>query len=206
MLRLALSLLACLVAVSSLNATIAPTDHPGATPILLGLDKVRVELKLDSLQRAVLDSIRSEYKSAVRKLTNPMPVTPEQRAAAEKELVAINERYNQRALSVLNDAQRKRFVQIEHQVLGAGMLYSPKVQSKLALTVDQKKQVNTALDQEKAYVAKINRQFEAGKISYQDRLELLRNRRLAQGESLLKLLTPGQRDTFLALGGEKIAL
>ena len=206
MLRLALSLLACLAAVSPVSAVIAPSDHPGAAPILLGLDKVRVELKIDSLQRAVLDSIRSEYKSAVRKLVDPMPATPEQRVAAEKEMVAINARYNQRALSVLNDSQKKRFLQIEHQVLGASMLYSPKVQSKIGLTVEQKKQVMGALDQEKAFVAKINRQFEEGKIGFHDRLALLRSRRLSQGTTLLKLLTPEQRDAFFALGGDKATL
>lgn len=206
MLRLVFSLLVCAIAASPLSAAIAPSEHPGAVPILLGLDKVRLALKLDSLQRAVLDSIRSEYKSAVRKLTNPMPSTPEQRIAAEKELVAINERYNQRALSVLNDTQKKRFLQIEHQVLGASMLYSPKVQTKVGLTEEQKKQVMGIHGEEKAYVAKINRQFEAGKISFHDRLELLRSRRLSQGTTLLKLLTPEQRDAFLALGGEKVTL
>lgn len=206
MLRLVLSLLVCALAASPLSAAIVPSEHPGAVPILLGLDKVRAALKVDSLQRAVLDSIRSEYKASVRKLTNPMPSTPEQRVAAEKELVAINERYNQRALSVLNETQKKRFVQIEHQVLGATMLYSPKVQAKVGLSVDQKKQVMGIHGEEKAYVAKINGQFEAGKISYQDRLELLRTRRLSQGTTLLKLLTPEQRDAFLALGGEKITL
>ncbi len=204
--RVFLSLLACVVAAGSLSAAIVPSDHPGAVPILLGLDKVRVALKVDSLQRAVLDSIRSEYKSAARKLTNPMPATPAERVAAEKNLVALNERYNQRALSVLNDTQKKRFVQIEHQVAGASMLYAPKVQAKVGLTAEQKKQVMGVHAAEKAYVAKINGQFEAGKISYHERLELLRSRRLSQGASLLKLLTPEQREAFLALGGEKFAL
>lgn len=206
MLRQALVLIACGVAVSSMRAAIVESDHIGAVPILLGLDKVRSELKLDSLQKAVLNSIRAEYKSSVNDLTHPMPATPEARVAAEKKLVSINERYNQRALSVLNDTQRKRFVQIEHQVLGASMLYSPSVQKKVGITSEQKKQISTTMAQEKAYVAKINGQFEAGKISYQDRLALLRARRLSQGEGLLKLLTPEQRDALSALGGEKVAL
>jgi hypothetical protein len=206
MLRAALSLLACVLMASSLNAAITQSEHPGSVPILLGLDKVRAELKIDSLQKAVLDSIRSEYKAAVRKLADPMPVTPEQRVAAEKQLVALNERYNQRALSVLNDSQRKRFIQLEHHVLGATMLYSSKVQKKVGITPEQQKQIAGVLDSEKAYVAKINKQFEAGKISYQDRLELLRSKRLAQGTQLLKLLTPEQRDALSSLGGEKFAL
>ena len=37
------------------------------------------QLKLDSLQRALLDSLRAEYKSAARKLTNPMPVSAQER-------------------------------------------------------------------------------------------------------------------------------
>jgi hypothetical protein len=206
MLRAALSLLACILVVSSVHAAIAPADHPGSVPILLGLDKVRAELKVDSLQKAVLDSIRSEYKAAARKLTNPMPTTPEQRVAAEKALVALNERYNQRALSVLNDSQRKRFLQIEHNLLGASMLYSPKVQKKVGVTADQSKQIAGMMGAEKAYVAKVNHQFEAGKIGYQDRVELLRAKRLSQGTQLLRLLTPEQRDALSALGGEKFAL
>lgn len=206
MLRAALSLLACILLASSVHAAIVPSDHPGAVPILLGLDKVRAELKVDSLQRAVLDSIRSEYKAAVRKLTNPMPTTPEQRVAAEKQLVALNERYNQRALSVLSDSQRKRLLQIEHHVLGASMLYSPRVQKKVGVTPEQQQQIQGVLAAEKAYVAKINRQFEAGKISYQDRLELLRSKRLSQGRQLLRLLTPEQRDALSQLGGEKFTL
>jgi hypothetical protein len=206
MLRAALSLLACILVASSAGAAITLSDHPGAVPILLGLDKVRAELKVDSLQKAVLDSIRSEYKAAVRKLTNPMPATPEQRVAAEKALVALNERYNQRALSVLSDSQRKRFQQIEHNILGASMLFSPKVQKKVGITPSQQTQIESVHAAEKAYVAKINRQFEAGKISYQERLELLRSKRLSQGRDLLRLLSPEQRDALSQLGGEKFAL
>jgi hypothetical protein len=206
MLRTALSLLACVLVASSAQAVIAPSNHPGAVPILLGLDKVRAELKVDSLQRAVLDSIRSEYKAAARKLTNPMPTTPEERVAAEKKLVALNERYNQRALSVLSDSQRKRFLQIEHNILGASMLYSPRVQKAVGITSAQQQQIARVLEAEKAYVAKINRQFEAGKISYQDRLELLRNKRLSQGRQLLRFLTPEQRDALAQLGGEPFRL
>ena len=75
-------LVLCAVA-SSLRATTAAVDHPGSLAILLGIDKVRAGLRLDSLQRALLDSLRDEYKSAARKLANPMPVTAQERAAAE---------------------------------------------------------------------------------------------------------------------------
>jgi len=201
---LVLSLALC-AATSPLLATTAAVDHPGALPVLLGLESVRAELKVDSLQRAVLDSLRNEYTSAARKLTNPMPVTPEQRAAAEKQLVQINERFNKRALSVLSDTQRQRFQEIEHQLLGATRLYSPPVQNKIGLTEKQKQSVEAIRLQGLAYVGKVNHQFEDGQISFQDRLELLRSRRVSQGIALLRLLTPEQRTAFLSLGGKKFS-
>lgn len=187
-------------------ATTPAVDHPGALPILLGLDKVRAELKLDSLQRAVLDSLRDEYKSETRKLTNPMPTTPEGRAAAEKSFVQLNERFNKRAVSALNSSQRKRLAEIEHQVLGATALYVPSVQKKVGLTEKQKQQVEAIRQSGLEYVGKINHQFEDGRIGYQDRVGLLRARRLSQGTSLLKLLTPEQRDLLVSLGGGKFSI
>jgi hypothetical protein len=191
--------------VSSVHATIAGVDHPGSLPILLSIDKVRAELKLDSLQRALLDSLRGEYKSAARKLTNPMPVTAQERAAAERRLRQLNERFNKRALSVLNDDQRPKLSEIEGRFLGATMVYAPSVQAKLGLTEQQKQQVEGIRRQGIAYVGKINRKFEEGKISQQQRLQLLRSRRTAQGAEILQVLTPEQRSAVLALEGKKLA-
>lgn len=200
-----LTLVLC-AAASPLFATTSAVEHPGALPVLLGLDSVRTELKLDSLQRAVLDSLRDEYKSAVRKLTNPLPATLEQRVAAEKQLVGINERFNKRALSALSNGQRKRLHEVEHQILGATKLYSPSVQGKIALTDKQKQAIEAIRLNGLAYVGKVNHQFEEGQISFQDRLGLLRSRRVSQGTALFRVLTPAQRSAFLALGGEKFAI
>ena len=200
----AVLLVLCTVA-SSVHATTAGVDHPGSLPILLSIDKVRAELKLDSLQRALLDSLRGEYKSAARKLTNPMPVTAQERAAAEKRLLQLNERFNKRALSVLNDDQRAKLSEIEGRFLGATMVYAPSVQAKLGLTEQQKQQVEGIRRQGVAYVGKINRKFEEGKISQQQRLQLLRNRRTSQGAEILQVLTPKQRNAVLALEGKKLA-
>jgi hypothetical protein len=202
--RLAVFLMVCAVA-ASVRATTAAVDHPGSLPILLGVDKVRAELKLDSLQRALLDSLRGEYKSAVRKLTNPMPATAHERAAAEKSLAQLNERFNRRALSILNDDQRVKLAEIEHKFLGATIIYAPSVQRKLDLTEEQKRQIEGIRQQGVSYVGKINRKFEAGKIGRQQRLQLLRNRRTAQGAQILQVLTPKQRSVVLALEGKKLA-
>ncbi len=206
MLRPLVLSLVCATALASLHATVGESDHPGSVPVLLGLDKVRDDLKLDALQCAVLNSIRAEYKAAARKLVNPLPPTPQARVAAENQLAALSERSNKRALSVLSVPQRKRFLQIEHQVLGASMLYAPRVQKQIGITPAQHQQIVASANRLKASTGKINARFEAGKISFQERLDLLRTRRLASGADLLKLLTPEQRDAFRNLSGEKIAL
>ncbi|HEY5705933.1 MAG TPA: hypothetical protein VIS96_10200 [Terrimicrobiaceae bacterium] len=200
----AVFLAVCTVA-SSLRATTAAVDHLGSLPVLLGVDKVRAELKLDSLQRALLDSLRGEYKSAARKLANPMPVTTQERSAAEKRLLQLNKRFNRRALSILNDDQRAKVFEIEGRFLGATMVYAPRVQAKIGLTQQQKQQVEVIRRQGVAYVGKINRKFEQGRISQQQRLQLLRNRRAVQGLEILQVLTPKQRTTVLALEGKKLA-
>ncbi|CAN5372144.1 hypothetical protein BH09VER1_BH09VER1_06010 [soil metagenome] len=187
---------------STLPAMTAAVEHPGSVPILLGLDKVRTELKLDSLQRAVLDSIRSEYKSSARKLVPAAGATQDQRAAAEKSLLLLNDRYNKRALSVLNDRQRERFAEIELQVLGASAVYVPSVQGKLSLTAKQKQQIEAIRLAGLSYVGKINHQFEDGKIGYYDRMKLLHDRRMSLGVSLMKILTPEQRAALLTLEGK----
>jgi hypothetical protein len=202
---LAAGLLVLCTTAAHLCAMTAGVDHPGSLPILLSVDKVRAELKLDSLQRALLDSLRDEYKSAARKLTSPMPVTPQERAAAEKRLLQLNQRFNKRALSVLNDDQRVKLSEIEGKFLGATMVYAPSVQAKLELTEQQKHQVEGIRRQGLAYVGKINRKFEEGKISQQQRLQLLRSRRNAQAAEILRVLTPKQRDAVLALEGKKLA-
>jgi Spy/CpxP family protein refolding chaperone len=191
--------------ISPVRAITAAVDHAGSLPILLGVETVRTEMKLDSLQRALLDSIRDEYKSAARDLTNPMPKTAQERASAHQRLLKLNARFNNRALSVLSPAQRGKFAEIEAKFLGATMLYSPSVQARLRLTDVQKRQVEAIRQQGIAYVGKINRKFEEGKIGQPRRLQLLRNRRIEQGEEMLRLLTPEQRNAVLGLEGKNIA-
>lgn len=185
-----------LTLVPQAKAVTAAVEHPGSVPVLLGVEKVRDELKLNSLQRAVLDSLRAEYKNAARQIVATNPSTPEQRLDAEKKLLALNARYNERALSTLNTAQRGKFMKIERQVLGALILYTPSVQKELALTPKQIQEVEKIRLAGLKAVGKINGKFEAGKIGYQERLDLLRARKLASSEALLKVLTPAQKAEF----------
>lgn len=206
MFRSIVSVLAVLiVSASVVRAALPVADHQGSLPILLGVEKVRDELKLNSLQRAVLDSIREEYKTEANKLFSPMPTTPSERAAAEGKLAKLNARYNERALATLNSKQRARVIEVEHRVLGGTLLYSPGVQAKLGLSADQVKKIESIRQKGLVSTAKINRRYEEGKIGYQERVLSLRKSRLAQGEALLKILSETQRNAFMALGGKKVA-
>lgn len=185
------------------KAVTAAVEHPGSVPVLLGVEKVRDELKLNSLQRAVLDSLRSEYKNAARQIVATNPTTPGQRLEAEKKLLALNDRYNERALSTLNTTQRAKFIKIERKVLGALILYTPSVQKELAFTPKQVQAVEKIRLSGLNAVGKINHKFEAGKIGYQERLDLLRARKLASSEVLLKVLTPTQKAEFAKLTSQQ---
>lgn len=200
-----LTLLAALALtlVPQAKAVTAAVEHPGSVPILLGVEKVRDELKLNSLQRAVLDSLRAEYKNAARQIVAANPTTPEQRLEAEKKLLALNDRYNERALSTLNTTQRAKFMKIERKVLGALVLYTPSVQKELALAPKQIQAIEKIRQSGLKQVGKINRKFETGKIGYQERLDLLRARKLASSEALLKVLTPSQKAEFAKITSQQ---
>ena len=108
----------------------AAVDHPGSLPILLGMDKVRAELKLDSLAAGVAGfAARRIQVDLARELTNPMPATKQERAAAEKRLLQLNERFNKRALSVLNEDQRAK-LSLDRSAMFSALLivYAPGTQ------------------------------------------------------------------------------
>lgn len=79
------------------------------------------------------------------------------------------------------------------------------MQARLKLTDAQKREIEAIRQKGITYVGKVNRKFEEGKISQQERLHLLRSRRTAQSAEMLRLLNPEQRNTVLAMAGAKIA-
>jgi hypothetical protein len=192
----------CFTAIAAGSQLMAANHSPGevgALPILLGTDKVRSELKITSLQRAVLDSLRDEYKNSVRAITKTMPTTPEQRAAADAKLAQTTKTFNKRAIGALSPAQRTKLAQVEKKFLGTSLLFTSSAQKAIGITPQQSQQIAKIEANSLAYVGKINARFESGKIDYAERLSLLRSNRLKQGEQLLQLLTPEQKDAFSAL-------
>ena len=81
------------------------------------------------------------------------------------------------------------------------MLVSPKIQSELQLSAKQAASIDALRVKGLEFVAETNKNFLNGTISHQKRMELLRNYRLDQAESMKRILTPEQRKKFAELSG-----
>jgi hypothetical protein len=206
--RTALLLLTVLLASASMvdAKTIATTDSPASVPVLLGLEPVRQDLKLSSLQCALLDSLRAEYKAKVGVVASAGLLDSKLAPKASADLDAYRATYNRRALNVLNPAQQQRLRQIERQMLGATLLTSASEQKLLALDDRQIRKIGEihAYDQTKA--ASIMKRFHEGRInSFRKDLDLRRLQKTV-GRSIYATLTPDQRKQWLGLTGPKLKL
>ncbi len=176
-------------------------EHPGSLPVLLCTDAVRKELNLTKAQVESLGTIRNAFRSSARQLTAQAPATPAARRAAGAKLAALKSDADAEALAVLTPAQRSRIAQIEHQILGGTMLLSPAVQKKLSLTAAQTAQINALQQSGEDMTASVNKRFENGEISHQERLAALRANRIKLAGAMTKILSPAQRQAFKSLAG-----
>ncbi|HEY8903707.1 MAG TPA: hypothetical protein VIM48_08365 [Chthoniobacterales bacterium] len=188
---------------ASAPAPALPGGIPGSETILLGVNSVRADLNLTSLQKLVLDQIRSDYRDEARTVVANTSPTPHAKAEALAKLNALTARYDKRALRTLNSGQRKRLTQIERQILGGYALFSQSVQADLGITPAQKAQIAKIWAQNESYVSKVNSQFEKGKISYNKRLMDLHANRLSRSAKLLGILTKDQHAKLQQLLGPK---
>lgn len=190
--RLLLIFLFTAATFTGLQAKPSVEEFTGSLPLLLTSDNVREDLQLNSLQCAVLDSMRSEYKTEARKLVATQPQTPEARAIAQSKLDALNEKYNRRALSALSTKQAEELLSIQHRVLKGFTLILPAVQARLQLNRDQRNQISSIQAKFTTYNGKVNRDFEAGKISSFERRARLAKYRMEQSAAMENILTPAQ--------------
>lgn len=179
-----------------------PATPPGSSAILLGTDDVQKELKLTSLQRAVIDDIRSEYRDAARDISAKVAAGQQTKKQGLANLQSLTAGSDRRALRVLNDDQRKRLDEIRYQLVGGYMLLQPKLQADLALTDKQKAKITKIWERGETYASKVNTWFENGEISFYERLLYLRENREDRSDDFLAVLTPGQYTKFTAHEGE----
>lgn len=196
--RLLLTAFCSLVALSPTLRAQTPGEV-GSLAILLGNEKVREALEITTSQASELDAIRSNYRSAARKIADGELPNAKSRDNAQAALDRLTLSSNKRVLGVLNSSQSGKLVKIENKFLGATHLYSASVQKHLGLSATQSQQIAEIRSESEQTVAATNRLFEEGKISFHERLRTLREDRLSQGKELLSLLTPAQRDSFAAI-------
>ena len=181
-------------------------DHPGSIPVLLGLDPVRQDLKLSSLQCALLDSLRSEYKTRSRQITAIGRADQDASLRASWDLRGLRKQYNQRSLAVLNASQTDRLRQIERQMLEGNLLTSPSEQKLLGLSPAQQQQLASVAQSGNAKVAALNARSASGKLSpfWAD----IKRRQIQSGTSnqMISVLTPQQKKAWLVLSGQKMGL
>jgi Spy/CpxP family protein refolding chaperone len=190
-------------ATKAATPVVVPTTPPGSMAILLGVDGVRKDLNLTSLQRAVLNDIRDEYRDEARAVVAKAGANLESKKQAQAQLEKLTASYDKRALRALNDGQRARLAQIQSQILGGYMLLSPKLQQELGLTEKQKQWIAKIWTKGQKYTSKVNGWFEKGQISFYERLLYLRENRLDRSDDFIKVLTKAQRAKFDQIAGPK---
>jgi Spy/CpxP family protein refolding chaperone len=182
-----------------------PAKAPGSVAVLLGVDSVRKELHLTSLQRAVLNDIRNEYRDDARDIVAKAKADLESKKQAQSKLDALTASSERRALRVLNDDQRQRLTEIQYQIRGGYELLSPVLQQKLELTAEQKAKIAKIYIRGEKYTSKVNAKFEKGQISLYQRLLDLRENRLDRSDDFLAVLTEEQYSKFLQLEGKEFS-
>jgi hypothetical protein len=202
----AVLLTACSTTGQSQSSGSAVGDHPGSIPVLLGLDPVRQDLKLSSLQCALLDSLRSEYKTRSRQITSIGMADQDASLRASWDLRSLRKQYNQRSLAVLNPSQLDRLRQIERQMLGGNLLASPSEQKLLGLSATQQQQLAAIAQSGATKATALNARAASGKLSpfWSD----IKRRQIQSGTSrqMLSVLTPKQKKEWLVLSGQKMGL
>ena len=192
---------------SSLPATRGGfSDHPGSIPVLLGLDPVRQDLKLSSLQCALLDSLRSQYKTQARNITAIGMGGEDAAMRAGSDLKSLRKQYNKRALAVLSPSQQDRLRQIERQMLEGALLTSPAEQQLLGLSGPQQQAIAAISKADQAKASSIYNQFNSGKISsFRKDINLRRNQKQTS-KQMMAVLDGKQKMNWLVLSGQKMGL
>ena len=197
------ALFAAALTTSHAAAPAKPAVFPGSLPVFLSNESVASDLGLSKSQRAKIESIRAEYKAGSRRIASEFPKTAADKKSANEAIGQLNAKCNREALAVLTLSQAARAEEIGHQTLGGLMLHLPKIQRKLALTPAQVAALKKLSGETDAFVSRVNKDFEAGKIDIQERLASLRVWRQKTSAKIMRLLTPEQKKNLQGMKGKQ---
>lgn len=181
-------------------------ESPSSMPVLLGLEPVRKDLKVSSLQEALLDSLRAEYKAKVGVTASAGLLDPKIASKCEADLQAWRVSYNKRALRILSPSQQTRLREIERQMLKGYFLNSPSEQKVLGFTPQQSKKAAEISSYDRLQGSKIMADFHTGKISHFKKDIELHRLQSRTARSMMHLLTSAQQRQYLGLTGPKLKL
>ena len=199
-------LLTALLAAALLTSATAASDSPASVPVLLGLEPVRQDLKLTTLQCALLDSLRAEYKAKVGVVAAVGMADKKAAPKASSDIASYRATDNRRALNVLSPTQQTRLRQIERQMLGATLLTSVSEQKLLGLNERQVRKIGEISAYEQKKAAAIMKKFNEGKSTPFHKNIDLRRLQKTVGRSIYAQLTEDQKKQWLGLTGPKLKL
>jgi len=156
------------------------------------------------LQCALLDSLRSQYKSQARNLTQLGMADQDSSLRASWDLRALRKQFNGRALAVLTPSQQDRLRQIERQMLGGNLLTSPAEQKLLGLDAGQQQQLAAIALNSQSQINAINARYNAGQLSSFSKGIKLRGIQSKTSRQMLSVLTHQQKKQWLVLSGQKM--
>lgn len=186
-------------------------SRPRVLFILLQMDIVQEELKLTSDQKDKIEALRGEARPS-----QPTMDASESQKLSGKEWVERNNEINRQAReysqsrdqrittslpTILSPDQLERLGQIRLQAVGTAALAEPEVQKSLALTAKQKREILLLRAQRQTVPTPIRT-----RMSRRERDEARNAAQHETDESLLKILTPDQKDEFEKMKGKKIAI
>lgn len=178
---------------------------------LLRSEKVQKELELVDDQKAKLKEIGDKATARMREAFSGggdfRNLTDEQRrerfAEMQKKAQAMAEETKKAISDVLLPHQLERLDQIALQMLGVRALEDKEVQQELGLTEDQKQQMQKAREQ---MAEKMRAMFAPGADRPENPRERIESLRKETEQSVLAVLTAGQKEKFEKMKGPKFDL
>lgn len=201
--RLALPIVALVLAVSTPLHAGAGSDSPASLAVLLGLDGVRQELRITPAQAGLLDALQADYKKQAKNIMAIGQADQDAALRADWDIRSLRKQYNARSLSVLTGDQQQRLMELQRQMIGGSLLTSVSEQKLLGLSPEQQQQLAALGSSSQAQATSVNAQAQAGQISgFRKGIELRRIQRQTS-DQMMALLTPDQKKQWKILSGQK---
>jgi len=173
----------------------------GGGPMLLGNAGVQQELKATDAQKEKLEALAQELGQKQREEFGKLQdLSQDERREKMAELSrSINVEMRRSLNDVLKADQLKRFEQIQLQQAGMAAFATPRVETELKLTADQKSQIRQLEEEQRQAMGEAFRGGQSDRAAAMQKLTQLRKQGM---EKVQALLTEDQKKSWKDLTGE----